>query len=112
MIGAVGMLAMSQKGSSTCSNVPALVGAGVGTVAGCDALVAPFLADEEGQCLRVLRDVGRDTVIADAAVGQGIRIAFVVLSGHGGDAGLLEADEGALGLVLGTPVICRVLDDA
>jgi len=89
----------------------ALVGASVVTVAGFDALVAPLLADEKGQRLHVLRDVGGHAVLADAAVGQGIGVAFVVLSGHGGDARLLEADERALGLVLVTPVIPVGLGD-
>jgi hypothetical protein len=46
------------------------VGAGVVAVAVGDTLVTPFLADEERKSLRVLGDVGGDTVLANAAVGQ------------------------------------------
>lgn len=50
----------------------AAVGAGVVTVAVVHTLVAPLLADEEGESLRVLGDVGRDAVFANARVGQGV----------------------------------------
>lgn len=68
-----------------------------------DALGAPGLADVEGQGLRVHGDVGRDAVIADAVVRQVIRVAVVGLGGHGGDAGLLQADERALRLLVLAP---------
>ena len=71
-----------------------------------------MLADEVWQCLGVLGDVGRDTVLADAGVGKSVGVAVVLLGGHGVDAGLLEADERALGPVLVTPVIWKMLDDA
>lgn len=73
-------------------------------VAASYAFVAPCLADEEGEGLRVLGDVGDNTVLADAGVCEIIRIALVLLGGHRSDAGLLEADEGALRLVLLAPV--------
>jgi len=79
--------------------------AGVVAVAVLDASVSPLLADEVWQCLGVLGDVGRDTVLTDARVGQSVGVAVVLLGGHGVDAGLLEADERALGPVLVTPVI-------
>lgn len=50
----------------------AAVGAGVVTVAASDALVTPFLTDVEGKCLRVLGDVGRNSVFANASVCQRI----------------------------------------
>lgn len=68
-----------------------------------DTLVAPFLTDVEGEGLGVLGDVGRDVVLANTLVGEGVRVAFVVDGGHGGDAGLLEADERALSNLVGTP---------
>jgi len=79
--------------------------AGVVAVAVLDASVSPLLADEVWQCLGVLGDVGRDTVLTDARVGQSVGVAVVLLGGHGVDARLLEADERALGPVLVTPVI-------
>jgi hypothetical protein len=48
----------------------AAVGADVVTVAGSLTLVAPLLANVEGEGLRVLSDVGRDTVFANTRVGQ------------------------------------------
>lgn len=81
----------------------ALAGGIVATVV--DAVVSPLLADEEGQRLRVLGNVGRDAVVADALVGEVVRVAAVFLRGHGGDARLLQTDEGALGGVLRAPVI-------
>lgn len=81
------------------------VGAGVVAVAVGDTLVTPFLADEERKSLRVLGDVGGDTVLANAAVGQLVGIARVVISSRRGNARLLEADERALSLVLLAPVI-------
>lgn len=57
-----------------------------------DALVAPFLADEEGQGLAVLGEVRGQAVGADAGVGQGAGGAVVVF----GDARCgLQADAGA-----------------
>lgn len=81
----------------------ALAGSVVAAVA--DAVCSPLLADEVGQGLGVLGDVGRGTVVADAAVGQVVRVAVIFLGGHGVDTGLLEADERAGGNVLGAPVI-------
>lgn len=76
--------------------------AGVVAVAVGDALSAPFLADVVGQGLGVFGDVGADAVVADAAVGEGVGGA--VVGGDGGGVGCgLEADEGALGLLLFTP---------
>jgi hypothetical protein len=69
------------------------------------ALLAPCLAYEEGESLRVLGDVGDNAVLADAGVCELVRVARVLVGGHGGDAGLLETDEGALGLVLLAPVV-------
>jgi hypothetical protein len=86
--------------------------AGAVTVAVLDAGVSPLLADEVWQGLRVLGDVGSDTVVTDAGVGQSIRVAVVLLGGHGVYAGLLEADERALCPVLVAPVIWGLLDDA
>lgn len=88
-------------------DVPALVGACIVTVAVLGAVVTPLLADEEGQGLRVLSNVGNNAVLAHAAVGQIVGIARVRLSGHRGDSGLLEADERALCLVLLAPIICK-----
>ena len=48
----------------------AALGAGVVTVAGGHTLVAPLLANVEGEGLRVLCDVGRDAVLANTRVGQ------------------------------------------
>jgi len=79
--------------------------AAVVAVAVLDASVSPLLADEVWQCLGVLCDVGRDTVLTDAGVGKSVGVAVVLLGGHGVDAGLLEADERALSPVLVTPVI-------
>lgn len=76
-----------------------------------DAVVSPLLADEEGQGLRVLGDVGRQAVVADALVGEVVSVAAVFLGGHGVDAGLLQTDERALGSVLGAPVIPSRLVD-
>jgi len=70
-----------------------------------NAVVTPLLADEVRQRLRVLGNVGRETVVAHALVGQVVRVARVGLGGHGADAGLLEADERALRGVLLAPVI-------
>jgi len=64
-----------------------------------------LLADEVGQRLRVLGDVGGEAVVAHALVGQVVGIARVGLGGHGVNARLLEADERALRGVLLAPVI-------
>lgn len=56
----------------------AAVGASVVAVAVGHALVAPLLADVERKGLRVLGDVGRDAVLANARVGQLVRVALVV----------------------------------
>lgn len=50
--------------------IAALGAAGAIAVAVVHTLVAPLLTDEEGECLRVLGDVGRDAVVAHAGVGQ------------------------------------------
>lgn len=50
--------------------VTALGATGVVAVAVVDALIAPRLADEEGEGLRVLGNVGGDAVFANAGVGQ------------------------------------------
>jgi hypothetical protein len=59
------------------------------TVAGAvgDALVAPFLADVEGEGLGVFGDVGGEAVGADAGVGEGGGVAGVGggVEGLGGD---------------------------
>lgn len=90
-------------------DVPAVALASVVALAGSNTLVTPGLADEERECLRVLCDVGNDAILTHAGVGQGISVAVVLLGAHGGDTGLLEADEGALSPVLITPVFCVVL---
>lgn len=87
------------------SNIPASALASAVTVAVGNAVVSPLLADEVWQGLRVLGDVGRDTVVTDTGVGQSVGIAVVLLGGHGVDTGLLEADERALCPVLVAPVI-------
>lgn len=66
-------------------------GAGVVAAAVGDALVAPFLADEEGERLAVFGDVGALAVGADAGVGQAAGVAGVGV-GCGGGGGGLEAD--------------------
>lgn len=70
-----------------------------------NTVVSPLLADEEGQGLGVLGNVWRDTIVADAVVGQVVGIAVICLCSHGGDARLLETDERALCRVLRAPVI-------
>jgi hypothetical protein len=57
----------------------AAVGASVVSVAVGYTLGAPLLADVEGESLRVLGNVGRDAVFANAGVSQIVRIAFIVL---------------------------------
>ena len=77
---------------------------GVGAaVAG--ALVAPFLADEEGQGLGVFGDVGALAVGAHAAVGQVDGVARVAFGLGAGGRGV-EADQRAFGDLLGAPVFC------
>jgi len=80
----------------------AVVRAGVVLAAAFDALVAPFLANVEGDGLRVLGYVGGLAVCADAAVGEGIRVTCVGFCG-GGVSGVLQADQRALGLLVVTP---------
>jgi hypothetical protein len=92
-------------------NIPTCLLARVVAVAIVAALVAPYLAHEEGEGLRVLGDVGDDSVLADAVVCELLRIARVLLGGHGGHAGLLETDERALGLVLLAPEVWCMLRD-
>jgi len=69
-----------------------LVRAGTIARAVLDAHCAPLLADVEGQCLGVLRDVGRDVVFADTAVCEGRGVAVVFEGREGGYARLLGAD--------------------
>lgn len=75
-----------------------------------NTLRTPCLTDVKRQCLTVLRNVGANVVLADAAIGQRIGVAFVVERGHGGDARLLEADEWASSLLVGAPCVYEVLD--
>lgn len=105
---------VAQEGRLSATRVvgTAAVLAGSVAVAVGDTLVAPLLADEEGQRLGVLGDVGGDAVIADTAVAQRIGIAVVDLSGLGGDAGLLKANERALSNVLVTPELSVGRGDA
>lgn len=70
-----------------------------------NALIPPCLADVERQRLAVLRDVGRHSIIADTAICEEVWIARIIFGIHGGYAGLLEADEGALGALVGAPCI-------
>lgn len=70
----------------------AVGGAGIVGAAGGHALVAPFLADEEGEGLGVLGDVGAQAVGAFAVVGQVVRVTVVGCGGVGGFGGGLEAD--------------------
>jgi hypothetical protein len=105
MVLAILLSVMVGRSGGGMLNVPTIALAAVVSVAVCDAFVAPFLADEERQSLRVFGDVGGDAVVANACVGQGVGIAIVLLRGHGVYARLLEADERALGLILVTPVV-------
>lgn len=71
--------------------------------------LTPFSADEVWEGLCVLGDVGRDAIVADAVVGEGIGVTVVgdgVLVVH---AGLLEADERAHALLLVTPVVWEMV---
>ena len=69
-------------------------GGRAGVVAGAagHALVAPLLADEEGQCLGVLGDVGAEAVAALAGVVKSVGIAGVVVC-CGGLGRRLQADQ-------------------
>ena len=113
---------MESKWKRDGGSIPACVGAGVIIAAVSDTLGAPFCADVVWEGLRVLGDVGRDIVVAYAAVGQSVlsmlvrnghmlygngmyRIAVVGHGGHGSDTGLLEADERALSLLVLAPCI-------
>jgi hypothetical protein len=87
----------------------ALAGSVVAAVV--NTVVSPLLADEVGQGLGVFGDVGGDAVVADAVVGQVIRVAVVCLCAHGVDARLLETDERALSRILRAPVISGGLGD-
>jgi hypothetical protein len=78
--------------------------AGVVTVAALHTLVAPLLADEEGHGLGVLGHIGREPVAAHAGVGQGIRVACVVVCGES-VGGCLQADQ--LGVVLDGRCGCK-----
>ena len=66
--------------------------AGVVVAAVGDTLVAPSLAEEERQGLRVFGDVGAYTVSADAGVGQAVRIA-AILDSAAGVRWWLQADQ-------------------
>ena len=68
-----------------------------------DALLAPLRADVVREGLGVLGDVGGDSVVADAGVGEGGGVA-VVGEGRSAVGGGLEADQGALGGLLLAPV--------
>jgi hypothetical protein len=94
----------------------------VGAGAGLFALVAPFRALEVGHRLREFGDVGGDVVVADAAVVEGFLGAESVRRCRGSypcavigncvlcrDAGLLEANERALCLLLCAPVFWGLL---
>lgn len=91
-------------------NVPAVVGAVIVSAAGRNALVAPFLAHEEGNGLRELGQVGAGTICADAFEGEIIRIAFVGLGTTLLDAGKLEANERAGLFLVETPFVCDVVN--
>jgi hypothetical protein len=84
-------------------DVPTSAGAGVVVAAVPLAFVSPFLADVEGEGLRVLGDVRGNVVLTDAGVGEQVRITVVLDGGHRSHAGLLEADERALGFLVITP---------
>jgi hypothetical protein len=90
-------------------NLPTLALAVVVAIAVGNTVVAPLRANEVWQSLRVHCDVRGAAVIADAGVAQSVGVAVVLLCGHGGDAGLLEADKRALGLVLLAPVVCLMV---
>lgn len=90
----------------------ALVGTCVVSVALLPALVTPFLANEKRHRLCVFGDVGGDVVVADARVREVVRRAVVLDGVLGGDTGLLETDEGALGLSHLAPVTPRALGNA
>lgn len=62
----------SHDGERRGCNVPTSLGTGVILSAVLYALVAPFLANIEGDRLRVLGDVGADVVGAYAVVGQNV----------------------------------------
>lgn len=89
------------------ARVVGAAGGGTGVVAAAvaDTLGAPFLAEEEGEGLRVHGDVGRDAVGADAVVGQGVGVTVVGV-GCGRVAGGLEADEWAFGDLRCAPLFC------
>jgi len=96
--------------SVVCLDVPALIRTGAGaSSAVLDAVVAPLLADVEGQGLAVLGDVGGDVVLAHAAVLERVGVALVLVGGHGGHAGLLQADERALRLLVEAPCVWHML---
>jgi len=81
------------------------VGAGAIAAAVLDALGAPFSADVIGDGLGVLGDVRSDTVVADAGVYEGLRVAFVAEGRHGLYAFELGADERACGCLMQTPCV-------
>lgn len=90
----------------------AVVGAVIVSAAGRNALVAPFLAHEEGNGLRELGQVGAGTICADAFEGESIRIAFIGLGTTLLDAGKLEANERAGLFLVETPFVPLCLGNA
>lgn len=89
----------------------AVVRAVVVGAAGGDALVAPFLADEEGESLGEFGEIGGDAVGADALVGEDVRVALVGLGCPVSDTRDLEADERACRLLVQTPLVPLSLVD-
>lgn len=85
----------------------ALVRTCVVTIAVGDTVGAPLGADEVGHGLRVLCDVGRRVVFADALEFERVRVTVVGDCVLGRDTGLLEADEWALRLLLLAPEVSR-----
>lgn len=77
--------------------------AGIVVSAVLDAVVAPFGADVVWDGLRVFGNIGANIVRAHTAVDESLGIAVVGNSVQLGDAGLLEADERALRLLVPAP---------
>lgn len=76
-----------------------------------DAVVAPFGTDVVWNGLRVLGDIGANIVRAHTAVDKSFGIAIVGNGAQFGDAGLLEADERALRLLVPAPCLSIRLAD-
>lgn len=79
--------------------------AGVLVPAVLDAVVAPFGADVVWNCLRVFGNIGANIVRAHTAEDESLGIAVVGNGVHFSDAGLLEADERALRLLVPAPCL-------